>query len=167
MNGGSAARAANGGSGIRLKRRRMKLDLKDGLEAALRANPEVLDTCKPKTCLGRLICGMVLEASKGKTTSLRQVMALLDWVPPEPTEEFRKEAWDWNEDGVWETMPEAEPAGEPVEEEDGPAKKELHRRLTRLLEGNAADQARAMTIIEALSSEKLEDASAPEPVSTA
>ena len=75
----TSAKAANGGQGIRPKRRRTKAILKEGLEAARRANLEMLEKCKPKTGLGGIIRGMVVEAAKAKTTPLRQVMALLEW----------------------------------------------------------------------------------------
>jgi|SRR5579871_2611934 len=127
---------AKAGSGIRAKRRHSKAIMKEGLEAALRASPEVLEACKPKTNLGAFVRGMVLEACKAKATPMKQVMALLDWVDPgadDPSEMIDDTEWDWNEDGVWETRPEAAP--EPEEEAmDGPHKQELTRRLERLLE---------------------------------
>jgi hypothetical protein len=131
-----AAKPTNGGQGIRPRRRRTKAILKEGLEAALRANLELLEKCKPKTGLGGIIRGMVVEASKSKTTPLRQVMALLEWEGVEDASEFVDETdWDWSPEGVWETMPEEEPErGEPVADKEGPAKKELRRRIDRLIE---------------------------------
>src|SRR5579871_4553496 len=128
--------AGTGGQGIRAKRRHTKAIMKEGLEAALRASPERLERCKPKTNLGAFVRGIVLEACKGKATPMKQVMTLLDW--PGPKEEEGEEIpddteWDWTEDGVWETRPEAAP--EPEEEAmEGPHKQELTRRLERLLE---------------------------------
>ena len=144
-----AAKAQNG-MGIRPRRRRTKAILKEGLEAALRANLELLEKCKPKTGLGGIIRGMVVEASKAKTTPLRQVMALLDWKDDEDASEFVDETdWDWSPEGVWKTMPEPEPErGEPVEEAEGPAKKELMRRIERLIE--VGDHERVARIMDAM-----------------
>ena len=140
-------RAANGGQGIRLRRRRTKAILKEGLEAALRADPEMLEKCKPKTGLGGIIRGLVLEAGKTKTTPLKLVMSLLAWDEDEnPNECVDETEWDWSPEGVWETMPEEEP--EPVEEAEGPATKELRRRIDRLIE--VGDHERVARIMDAM-----------------
>jgi len=151
----TTAKAANGGQGIRPRRRRTKAILKEGLEAALRVNPEVLEKCKPRTGLGGIIRGMVLEAGKQKTTPLRLVMSLLDWKDDEDASEFVDETdWDWSPEGVWKTLPEAEPEcdeperDEPVEEKEGPAKKELRRRIDRLIE--VGDHERVARIMDAM-----------------
>ena len=156
-----AAKAAK--PGMRVRWRHSRAILKEGLEAALRASPEVLENCKPKTNYGRLIRGLILEAAKCKATPLKTVMALIDWNGEDDGgEEMSDEAHrDWSPDGVWETMPEPEPASEPVEEEDGPAKKELKRRLTRLIE--AGQHEHAARIIDAIRSGAYADR---EPVST-
>jgi hypothetical protein len=137
--------------GIKKKRRAMKAVLKEGLEAALRADADVLENCKPKTVMGRLVRGMVLEAAKCKATPLKTVMSLLDREADEGAEDqeiFDEPRWDWSPDGVWETMPEAEPErGEAREEVEGPAKKELRRRINRLIE--AGDHERVAAIMEA------------------
>jgi hypothetical protein len=128
----------------------MKAVLKEGLEAALRADAEVLENCKPKTVMGRLVRGMVLEAAKCKATPLKTVMSLLDREPDEGGEGqeiFDEPRWDWSREGVWETMPEAAPESEPAEEVEGPAKKELRRRINRLIE--AGDHERVAAIMEA------------------
>src|SRR5579862_4816052 len=130
-----AAGPSNGAAGkpsVRRKRRHMRSILKEGVEAALGADPETLEKCKPKTAYGRLVCGLVLEAAKCKATPLKVLMSLIDWEPDidEEDEEIPDEAHrDWNPDGVWETMPEPEPAGDADEEMEGPAKEELKRRL--------------------------------------
>jgi len=146
----TSAKAANGGQGIRPKRRRTKAILKEGLEAARRANLEMLEKCKPKTGLGGIIRGMVVEAAKAKTTPLRQVMALLDWEDDEDGSEFVDETdWDWSPEGVWETLPEEEPErGKPVEDKEEPAKKELRRRIDRLIE--VGDHERVARIMDAM-----------------
>ena len=138
--------------GIRKKRRAMKAVLKEGLEAALRADAEVMEKCMPKTVMGRLVRGMVLEAAKCKATPLKTVMSLLDWEPVagenQEAEDIADEPqWDWSPEGEWLTMPEAAPASEPAVEEEGPAKKELRRRINRLIE--AGDHERVARIMEA------------------
>jgi hypothetical protein len=148
------------GTGIRGKRRHMRAIFKEGLEAALRADPKVLEKCNPKTGAGLFVRGLVLEAGKGRTTSIRTLMSLIDWEPDknqEAEEIVDETGWDWNADGVWQTLPDAEAAEAPDYcEEDSQAREELHRRLTRLLAGNEADRARAAVIIEAMRTGNLE-----------
>ena len=138
-----AAKPTNGG--MRARWRHSRAILKEGVEAALRASPEVLENCKPKTNYGALVRGLVLEAAKCKATPLKTVMSLIDWEPrddEDDVEELDDSQRDWSADGVWETMPEAEPASEPAEqEEDGAAKKELKRRITRLIEAGQHEHA--------------------------
>jgi hypothetical protein len=151
---------------MRKKRRHMRAILKEGLEAALRADPQVLEKCTPKTNYGALVRGLVQEAVKGKTTPLRTLMSLIDWEPPQAGSEASEDVsddgpWDWNADGVWETMPDPgpEPKDEAEKDEtneddlyvddrwpDGP-RAELRRRLRLLMSGNEADRARARAII--------------------
>ncbi|HLY06836.1 MAG TPA: hypothetical protein VKR31_13920 [Rhizomicrobium sp.] len=159
-------KAANGRAGIRKKRRHMRAILKEGLEAALRADPQVLEKCTPKTGYGRIVRGLVLEAATCKATPLKTLMSLIDWEPQEDDEDFEEidddTPWDWSPDGVWETMPEPEPASEPAEDPDGPAKEEFKRRLMRMLE--AGQHEHVARILDAIRSGNYGQ---PEPVSTA
>jgi hypothetical protein len=156
--GGNGAKGTNG-TGIRAKRRHLRAIFKEGLEAALRADPAVLEKCTPKTGAGLFVRGLVLEAGKGKTTSIRTLMSLVDWEPDENDEEILDETrWDWNAEGAWDTMPEAGPEeSEPAEEEEGPAKKELRRRLNRLIE--VGDHERVARVVEAMRQAVTDDAS--------
>jgi hypothetical protein len=143
------------------KHRPMRAILKEGLEAALRADPEVLEKCKPKTGAGALVRGLVLEAAKGKMTAFKELMRIVDREPDaEESEDVQgisdEPRWDWGADGVWRTLPEAGAGEAPDSEEDSAAREELHRRLTRLLAGNEADRARAAVIIEAMRTGNLE-----------
>jgi len=153
------------GTGIQKKRRHVKSILKEGLEAALQADPEVLEKCKPKTAYGRLVCGLVLEAAKCKATPLKTLMSIIDWEPPEGEgeceEDLDETRRDWSPEGVWETMPEPVCASEPIADTESPAKKELKRRLTRLVE--AGQHEHAARIVEAIRSGQYD---APEPVLT-
>jgi hypothetical protein len=154
----------DGKTGIRTKRRKVRAILRDGVEAALRADAEVLENCKPKTPMGRIVRGLVLEAGKGRMTAFKALMSLVDSEPDAPDSEDAQAladepAWDWSADGVWETMPEAEAEKQDKEQyvaddrwPDGP-QAELKRRLERLLQGNEADKARAAAIIAHLRAE--------------
>jgi hypothetical protein len=69
---------------------------------------------------------------------------------------------------VWQTLPEEESEAETENGggEDSWAEKELHRRLTRLLDGDEADRKRAAVILEAMRTGNLEHpnrATAPPP----
>lgn len=161
----------DGKTGIRTKRRKVRAILRDGVEAALRADAEVLENCKPKTPMGRIVRGLVLEAGKGRMTAFKALMSLVDSEPDAPDSEDAQAladepAWDWSADGVWETMPEAKATEEYVADDrwpDGP-QAELKRRLERLLQGNEADQARAQVIIAMIRAETgADEAAAAEP----
>jgi len=150
-----AAKAGNGVPGIRAKRRTMRAILKAGLEAALRADADVLENCKPKTVMGRLVREMVLEAAKCKATPLKTLMSLIEWEPAEDKDaqgDPGEQRWDWSPEGVWETMPEAEPdESEGGEDVEGPAKRELRRRVHRLME--AGEHEHVARIVEAMRAE--------------
>ena len=152
--------------GMRKKWRATRLVLKEGLEAAFRANPDHVDNCRPRTYYGRFVQGLLMEAVKGKAVSIRMVMSLVDEEAPrnENPDEYEKEVLDWNEDGVWETMPQPEKPEEPDRPGDdrhSPEKRELKRRLERLMAGNEADQARARHIMQAALSGNFDLPAAP------
>jgi len=161
------AKTADRKAGIRARCRQMRAMLQEGVEAALRADPDMLERCNPKTGAGRYVRALVLEAGKGKMTAMKTVLSLLDWEPDEDDFEASQAIsdgtrWDWSADGVWETMPEAKATEEYVADDrwpDGP-QAELKRRLERLLQGNEADQARAQAIIAQLRAEMEADAAA-------
>src|SRR5579862_5284549 len=154
------------GTGIRKRRRHMRSILKEGVEAALRASPEVLEKCKPKTNYGNLVRGLVLEAAKCKATPLKTLMSLIDWEPAEDEEDgeeiLEEGRRDWSPEGVWETMPEAVPASEPADEQEELAKQEVKRRLMRMLE--AGQHEHVARIVDVIRSGKYSE---PEPISTA
>lgn len=159
-------KANGGGTGIKKRRRHMRAILKEGLEAALRANPEVVENCKPKTFAGKLVRGMLIEAAKAKTTPLKQVMSLIDWEPENGDEDIAEipddTEWDWTEEGEWVTKPEAVAKAEPIEDDEGErARAELKRRLTRLVETGQHEH--AARIVEAIRSGQYGE---PQPVSS-
>ncbi|HLY05932.1 MAG TPA: hypothetical protein VKR31_09315 [Rhizomicrobium sp.] len=158
--------AAHGKPGMRAKWRHSRSILKEGLEAALRASPEVLEKCKPKTNYGNLVRGLVLEAAKCKATPLKTLMSLIDWEPAEDEEDgeeiLEEGRRDWSPEGVWETMPEAVPASEPADEQEELAKQEVKRRLMRMLE--AGQHEHVARIVDVIRSGKYSE---PEPISTA
>jgi hypothetical protein len=136
---------------MRARWRKTRAILKEGLEAALRADPKVLEHCVPRTGAGLIVRGLVLEAGKGRTTSLKTLMSLIDWEPENGEADLAaipdETQWDWNEEGIWETLPEPAPEPGAAAPEEGPAKKELRRRITRLME--AGDYERVARIMEA------------------
>ena len=60
------------------RRRSIRKHLRDGIEAAPYADPEVLANCKPRTCLGLIVRRLVLEAGEGKMTAFKLIMQLLE-----------------------------------------------------------------------------------------
>src|SRR5690348_5280289 len=75
VNGRDSANAAGRSRG---RGHAFRLTLRDGLEAALKADPEVIATCKPKTGVGGLVQGMMHQASKGRITTIKLILELLD-----------------------------------------------------------------------------------------
>src|SRR5205807_4491014 len=85
-------------------------------------------------------------AAKCKATPLKTVMSLIDWEGEDDGDEIVPEESerDWSPEGVWETMPEAEPqsppapaaiAAESVDEATANAmREEIRRRVHRLAE---------------------------------
>ena len=133
--------------GIRKKQRALRTVMREGVLAALRADGDVLEACKPRTALGRLVRGLVLEAIEGKAASLRVVMS---FVNEEETAQEGEEAedmpdelqWDWSPEGVWRTMPEPAAAKQgPDEVFAGPDKTEMGRRLAALMAAGEQDRA--------------------------
>ena len=61
------------------RRRPVRAIFKDGIEAALRAEPGFLATTDTRTAMGRIIRELVLEAGRGKMTPLKVMLSLLDF----------------------------------------------------------------------------------------
>lgn len=153
------------------RRRPLRLHLRNGIEAALRADPERLDESRTRTYMGRVVRSLVQEAGKGKTPSLKLMLALIDWEDPDEQTDADEAAaietrddepkWDWNEAGDWDyspranagnnaeaaidrsgqTLPRSGEAGR-YKEEENYFKNELRRRFLRLAEADAVEAAR-------------------------
>jgi hypothetical protein len=152
------------------RRRPVRLHFRNGVEAALRADPRALAACEPRTGLGVVVRALVQEAGRGKTAALRELLSLLDWQEPERDETQTEDAaeaeqilkaeprWDWNESADWDFTPREKPAGDaaeagaanenaprrflPTEEEENYYKKELARRFARLHEADVVEAQR-------------------------
>jgi hypothetical protein len=150
------------------RRRPIQAHLKEGIEAALRCEPYFLAVTKTRTALGLVIRELVLEAGRGKVQTIRLMLALLAYEEPEDVEEAQgisdDTVWDWNEDGVWEGKPNSVEevaeeqsraremadmllAGEHPRDENW-ARKELHRRLMRVIEAREEEEARQAKLAE-------------------
>src|SRR5437764_15337527 len=110
-NAANGRERANGQDGTPSAKRRRTIHahLKDGIEAALPAEPYFLAVTKTRTTLGLVIRELTLEAARGKVQMIRLMLALLAYEEPEEAEEAEcvpdDTVWDWNEDGVWEGKP--------------------------------------------------------------
>lgn len=143
------------------RRRPLQLHLRNGIEAALRADPKKLDETDPRTCMGRVARSLVQKAGEGETPALKLMLSMIEWKDPEgdteeaATVEARNDEpkWDWNESGDWDFAPregdDANGAKDgaprrllPTEEEDNYFKNELRRRFARLNETDALEAAR-------------------------
>ena len=82
-----------------------------GVQAALCAKPEDVENCKPKTELGKVVRGLVVEACKGRSTAMKTLLRFLEYVEDEEIAALQRTLpdieWDWTPDGVWLTKPEA------------------------------------------------------------
>lgn len=93
--------------------KRLRAQLRAGIEAALKANPRQLSECEPRTGMGLAIRGLVLEAGRGKMPAFRLMLDLLDWEEPEGASGARRETadeelfpepdWDWDSRRKWTT----------------------------------------------------------------
>jgi hypothetical protein len=122
-----------------------------GVQVALRAKPEDVENCKPKTELGKVVRGLVMEAAKGRATAMKNLMRFLDYVEDEEIEASQRllpgVEWDWSPDGVWLTK--AEPSGEAhathaapqssrAAKDEAPLSRQQRRYLARLQEKEEA-----------------------------
>ncbi|HEY3778639.1 MAG TPA: hypothetical protein VGL35_11335 [Rhizomicrobium sp.] len=92
---------------------------RDGLLAALRADPEVVSATRSSSAFCQMVRGLVLDATRGKTGAIRLVLATIGDEPIElenKTETIRGSQgssrpaprWDWNEAGEWDPLEHAE-----------------------------------------------------------
>jgi hypothetical protein len=161
---------------------------KEGIEAALRAEPYFLATTKTRTTLGWIIRELVLDAGRGKMTALKAMLSLLDWEEPEEsgeTQEILDEPqrdepqWEWTSEGVWEGRPESEEEREAEEQaeqeraaiieeiEDGSAKAKLLQLLRRREAFKEEERQCQARLAEAAASANTADPPAPAPTMAA
>jgi len=128
------------------------IQIRMGVQAALCAKPEDVENCTPRTELGKVVRGMVIEAAKGRPTALKNLMRFLEYVEDEEVEASQRllpgVEWDWSPDGVWLTK--AEPPGEAhatttavqsphaTEKDKAPLSRQQRRYLARLQEKEEA-----------------------------
>ena len=128
------------------------IQIRLGVQAALCAKPEDVENCKPRTELGKVVRGMVVEAAKGRATAMKNLMRFLEYVEDKEVEASQRllpgVEWDWSADGVWLTRP--EPSGEApttatavqspyvAARDEAPISRQQRRYLARLQEKEAA-----------------------------
>jgi hypothetical protein len=128
----------------RQRRKSLRHRFCDGIEAAVKADPDAVTTTKPRTMMGQIVRNLVCRAGEGRCDAVRLVVFFLDEAErrrvaaeqaamgdpqgtsgaapaPEP-------AWDWDEDGAWDSSG-REPSGEGkrLEDEASAAKTEALR----------------------------------------
>lgn len=117
-----------------------------GVQAALCTSPEDIENCKPRTELGRIVRGLVIEAGKGRSTALKTLLRFLEDVEDEEIDAVQRMLpdieWDWSMDGVWLTRAEgpaeiresASQSPRPITEDEAPLSRQQRRYLARLHE---------------------------------
>ena len=166
-------------SGKRPRWRPVRAIFREGIEAALAAEPYFLATTKTRTTLGWVVRELVLDAGRGKLEALKAMLVLLDREPSEEEEDeeagriLNEPRWDWTPERVWEGRPETEEELEAKEEaartrdaiiaeiEDGSAKAELLRRLRRREAFKEEERQRQAKRAEAAASGSTADPPAP------
>lgn len=133
------------------------IQMRLGVQAALCARPEDIENCKPRTELGRVVRGLVIEAGKGRSTALKTLLRFLEYVEDEEIEAAQRMLpdieWDWSADGVWLTRAEASaethettrpappPSPRAAAKDEVPLSRQQRRYLARLQEKEQAGPA--------------------------
>ena len=133
------------------------IQMRLGVQAALCARPEDLEACNPKTELGKVVRGLVMEAGKGRSTALKTLLRFLEYVEDQEIAAAQRMmpdiAWDWSMDGVWLTKADfsaeseeaaaaATPQGARVmAKSEVPPTRQQRRYLARIAEKEAARNA--------------------------
>lgn len=100
---------------VRRRRKSLRHRFCDGIEAAVKAEPDSVAATRPRTMMGQIVCNLVCRASEGRCDAVRLVVFFLDEgerrrlaaipddisegisPPPSPPEP----KWDWDEEGGW------------------------------------------------------------------
>ena len=113
---------------VRRRRKSLRQHFREGLEAALMAEPEAFAATKPRTMMGLMVRELVCEAAHARCDAIRLVFAYVDEAEllrtetetedtgdnsqgisePESTEETK---WDWDETG-WDSSEREKRPGE-------------------------------------------------------
>lgn len=135
------------------KARSIQAHFREGLEAALRADPRLLAECEPKTGAGTVVRSLVLEAGQGKTPALKLMLQMLGFkeseaADSESDESYFEPEWDWNAERRWVTerrrekpRPEAD-ARKAERAEAEAAQQSLREKLVGLREADLEEQER-------------------------
>jgi hypothetical protein len=109
----------------RMARKTPRQHFCDGLEAALKAEPDSLAATKPRTTMGLMVQNLVLEASRARPEQIKLVFAFLEQAAVERRERAAEEGdddsqgisgagpaseprWDWDEKTGWDSSPRGE-----------------------------------------------------------
>jgi hypothetical protein len=99
----------------RRRRKTLRHHFCDGIEAAVKAEPDAFKSTRPRTMLGLMVRELVSAAARARCDCIKVVVTFLDEAevrrtaaeidsqgisevqsPPEPK-------WDWSQDGVWDS----------------------------------------------------------------
>ena len=118
------------------RRKSLRHHFCDGVEAAVKAEPEAFTNAKPRTMLGLIVHSLVRGAASGRCNQVKLVVFFLDEAERRrnmeeeiaaPAEHGNSEPksppnWDWSEDGAWDST---------VREDDETAREEKEQREAR------------------------------------
>jgi len=126
--------SSNGRNRLNAARRRsIRKHLRDGIEAALYADPEVLANCKPRTCLGLIVRRLVLEAGERKMTAFKLIMQLLE-------EKAEDEGSNSLQQGISQGV--LKKAASEAAEQTAPLNRQQRRRLAAMMRQRKKEDAR-------------------------
>lgn len=122
------------------RQRPLRVHLREGMEAALKAEPHALAAADPRTLLGMVIRELGFEAARGKTPAVKLMLQMIDWKEPRVADQRAanddepgvisglaheqgvisrfEPVWDWDATGRWETEREPAPAAGPASAKD-------------------------------------------------
>jgi len=154
---------------MRKRRKTLRHHFCDGIEAAVKAEPEAFARTRPRTMLGLMVHSLVQGGATGRCDQIKLVVFFLDEAarrreaaeqsaalddnsegisaPPSPPEP----KWDWSEDGAWDSTPREDNAAAREEKERSEAKtealrNELRERFHRALEAERLNAERRVRL---------------------
>ncbi|HEX3664762.1 MAG TPA: hypothetical protein VHU23_05995 [Rhizomicrobium sp.] len=147
---------------VRRRRKTLRHHFCDGIEAAVKAEPEAFIATRPRTMLGLMVRELVRGAGRGRCDQIRLVVFFLDEGARRRTEaeiamggnsqgnsELPQPKWEWKEDGSWDSSERETPDNEDTEAKEAQTqalREKLKDMILRAAEGDRLNAERKARI---------------------